>query len=218
QGELDQIAYNIIEKYGATPAFLGHPKGSKHPFPATITASVNEELVHGIPGDRVLQDGDIVSLDCGTIYKGWVSDSAFTWPVGQVTEDVQKLLEVTESSLYKAIDQCMAGNRLGDVSSSVQRYIEPLGYNVVRQYGGHGVGRKMWEEPHIPNWGDPGKGIKLRRGMVFAVEPMVMIGGPEVEVLDDHWTIVTADRQWCAHFEHTIAVTENGPDVLTKMD
>ena len=216
---LDKIAHDIITGYGATPAFLGYPPGSKYPYPATITASVNQELVHGIPSEEVhLQAGDIISLDCGTVHHGFVADSALTVPVGSVSEDVQKLLDVTEQSLYIGIDQCIAGNRFGDVSAAIQRFVEDQDLNVVREYGGHGVGRQMHEDPHIPNWGTPGRGQRLRPGMTFALEPMVMLGGPKVKTLDDHWTVVTVDGKWCAHFEHTVAVTSNGPEILTAWD
>lgn len=216
--ELDRIAYDIITGRGGEPAFLGYPPGSRHPYPATINASVNEELVHGIPGERVLREGDIISIDCGTVYQGFVSDSAFTAPVGEVSEEARALLAVTEEALYRGIEVAVPGNRFGDVSHAVQMFVEGRGYNVVREYGGHGVGRSMHEDPHIPNWGSPGRGRRLRAGMTFAIEPMVMVGSPAVEVLDDHWTVVTADRSLCAHFEHTIAVTGNGPEILTKWD
>lgn len=216
--ELDKIAADVITKHGARPAFLGHPKGDRHPFPATITASINSELVHGIPGERRLAEGDIISLDCGTIHKGFVADSAFSMGVGEISDDNQRLLEVTEVSLYRGIDVVAVGNRLGDISNAIQRYVEGHGYHVVREYGGHGVGRNMWEEPHIPNWGDAGKGLRLKSGMTFALEPMVMPGDPTTKLLNDHWTVVMADGGMCAHFEHTIAVTENGAEILTKMD
>lgn len=216
--ELDRIAYRIITRYGGTPAFLGYPPGSRYPFPATLTTSINEELVHGIPGSRELREGDILSVDCGTVYKGFVADSAVTVPVGEISPQVRRLLEVTEGALYTGIKMCVPGNRLGDISYAIQHYVESRGFNVAREYGGHGVGRAMHEDPHIPNWGSPGKGQRLRVGMTFALEPMVMVGDPSLRVLDDHWTVVTEDGQLCAHFEHTIAVTENGPEILTKMD
>lgn len=216
--ELDRIAYRVITRYGGEPAFLGYPPGSRHPFPATLTTSINEELVHGIPGPRQLREGDILSVDCGTVYKGFVADSAVTVPVGEISPLARRLLEVTEQALYVGIEKCVPGNRLGDISHAIQHYVESHGFNVAREYGGHGVGRAMHEDPHIPNWGHPGKGQPLRVGMTFALEPMVMVGDPALRVLDDHWTVVTEDGQLCAHFEHTIAVTENGPEILTKMD
>lgn len=214
--ELDQIAYGVITKYGATPAFLGYPAGSPNPFPATITVAVNEELVHGIPGDRVLHDGDIITIDCGTVYQGWVADAAYTAPVGKINAEAQRLLEVTQRALYKGIEACVADKTMGDVSYAIQSFVEGQGMNVVREYGGHGVGRSMHEEPHIPNWGKPGRGAKLRPGMIFALEPMVMLGSPRVNVLKDKWTVVAADGRLCAHFEHTVAVSENGPEILTN--
>ncbi|HEC21912.1 MAG TPA: type I methionyl aminopeptidase [Chloroflexi bacterium] len=216
--ELDRIAHEIIVRRGGKPAFLGHPAGSRHPFPATITVSINEELVHGIPGKRMIKEGDIVSIDCGTIYKGFVSDSAFTVGVGEISAEARRLLEVTEAALYKGIEACVPGNRLGDVSYAIQSHVESAGYSVVREYGGHGVGRSMWEDPHIPNWGRPGRGIRLRPGMALALEPMVFVGSPKTRVLDDHWTVVAADGSLCAHFEHTIVITPNGPEILTKLD
>jgi methionyl aminopeptidase len=216
--ELDKIAYDIITGHGAVPAFLGYPPGGNHPFPATITVAINEELVHGIPGERVLEEGDIVSIDCGTVYKGFVSDAAYTVGVGEIDSHAQRLLDVTEASLFKGIEASAVGNRIGDVSHAIQQYVEGHSMNVVREYGGHGVGRSMHESPHIPNWGSPGRGNKLRPGMTFALEPMVMLGAPATHVLDDHWTVVTSDGRLCAHFEHTIAVTENGPEILTKWE
>ncbi|MGF1505429.1 MAG: type I methionyl aminopeptidase [Chloroflexi bacterium] len=218
--ELDQIAYDIIvNKYGAVPAFLNYPPGSRHPFPATITASINEELVHGIPSKkRVLKDGDLISIDCGTIYKGYVADSAFSKGVGQLDEEASNLLRVTNESLDRAIEQALPGNRVSDISHATQKHAEKHGFNVPRQYGGHGVGKKMHEEPHIPNWGKPGKGLRLRPGMTFAIEPMLMAGTHETEVLKDHWTVVSKDRALNAHTEHTVAVTDNGPEILTLWD
>lgn len=216
--ELDKIAHDVITGHGAVPAFLDYPPGSPNPFPATITVAINEELVHGIPGSRALKEGDIVSIDCGTVYKGFVSDAAYTVGVGGIGPDAQRLLDVTRDALFVGIETAVAGNRFGDVSYAIQQFVESSGMNVVREYGGHGVGRVMHESPHIPNWGRPGRGNKLRPGMTFALEPMVMLGHPETVVLDDHWTVITADRKLCAHFEHTIAVTENGPEILTKWE
>ncbi len=217
--ELDRIAYEIITRYGATPAFLNYPPGSRNPYPSTITVCINEQLVHGIPSPEVaLREGDLVSLDCGTVYKGWVADSAFSYGVGSVSDDVKHLLAVTEKALYVGIDQCVVGNRFGDVSATIEACVEAEHYTVVREYGGHGVGRKMHEDPHIPNWGKPGRGPRLKSGMTFALEPMVMMGDPETKTLSDHWTVVSADGKLNAHFEHTIAVTENGPEILTKTE
>ncbi len=216
--QLDLIAYDTLIKRGGTPAFLGYPPGSRHPFPATLTVAVNEELVHGIPGDCVLKEGDIISIDCGTVYKGWVADAAYTAPVGRISQEAQHLLDVTKQALYKGIEACVPGKKVGDVAYAIQSFVEGHGMNVVREYGGHGVGRSMHEDPHIPNWGKAGRGIPLRPGMTFALEPMVMLGRRETRVLSDHWTVVTADGRLCAHFEHSIAVTENGPEILTKID
>jgi methionyl aminopeptidase len=216
--ELDQIAHGVITGRGGKPAFLGHPAGSDHPFPKTITVSINEQLVHGIPGKRRLEQGDIVSIDCGTIYKDFVSDSAFTIGVGEIGEEARHLLEVTEESLDLGIEAATVGHRLGDVSHTIQLHVEQAGFSVVREYGGHGVGRSMWEDPHIPNWGRAGRGIRLRAGMTFALEPMVFVGSPKTKVLGDQWTVVAADGSLCAHFEHTIVITDNGPEVLTKLD
>jgi methionyl aminopeptidase len=217
-GELDRVAAEVIAGRGGKAAFLGHPAGSDNPFPATITVSINEQLVHGIPGARRLEEGDIVSIDCGTIYKDFVSDSAFTMGVGPIEDEAQRLLDVTEESLYEGIEACTVGHRLGDVSHAIQRHVEQSGYTVVREYGGHGVGRAMWEDPHIPNWGREGRGVRLRAGMTFALEPMVFVGSPKTKVLGDKWTVVAADGSLCAHFEHTVVITENGPEVLTKLD
>jgi methionyl aminopeptidase len=216
--DLNEIAHNILLKYGATPAFLGYTPNPRQypPFPATITVAVNEELVHGIPGDRVLQEGDIITIDCGSIYGGWVADAAYTAPVGKISAEAQRLLDVTEQALYKGIEASVPDNHLGDVSFAIQSYVEGQGMNVVREYGGHGVGRSMHEDPHVPNHGQPGRGIRLKSGMTYALEPMVMLGGHKVRVLPDRWTVVTADGRWCAHFEHSIHITENGPEILTK--
>ncbi len=220
--ELDAIAARVIAEAGAKPAFLGYPPGSPHPYPATINASINHELVHGIPRpDRILQEGDIISLDCGTIYNGFVADSAWTYAIGEVSPAVRRLLEVTEQALWIGIQASQAGRDSSEVSKAIQRYVESQGYSVVREYTGHGVGRAMHEEPQIPNWWPRRasaygwRSVLLKPGMTYALEPMVNAGRPETRVLDDHWTVVTRDGSLCAHFEHTIAVTENGPIVLT---
>ncbi len=223
--ELNAIAEDVIRSHDAIPAFLGYPPGSRHPFPATITASVNEELVHGIPReDRVLQEGDIVSIDCGAVYQGFVGDSAFTAGVGKISKEAQQLLKVTEQALYAGIEVARVGKQTRDISRTIQRYVEKRGYNVVREYTGHGVGRQMHEEPQIPNWWPHGKlarrfhSVPLVAGMTFALEPMVMVGQPLTRVLPDHWTVVTRDGSLCAHFEHTIAVMANSaPLILTAL-
>ncbi|HZD10259.1 MAG TPA: type I methionyl aminopeptidase [Candidatus Binatia bacterium] len=216
--ELNFLAERILEKHGAQPVFKGYTFGNgMPPFPATITACVNEELVHGIPGSRELRDGDLLTVDCGSLYEGYIGDAALSIPVGHVSIDVKTLLQVTETALEVGIDRARAGNRVGDISAAIQEYVEAQGFNVVRGYGGHGVGRTMHEDPHIPNYGPANRGAKLRPGMTFAIEPMVLQGKKDVITLDDHWTVVAKDGKLTAHCEHTIAVTENGPEILTLL-
>lgn len=210
-GELDALAESLIRKAGGIPTFKGYGG-----FPASICASINEEVVHGIPGRRKLREGDVISIDVGVTYKGYVGDSAFTHPVGQVTPEAARLLAVTQASLEKAIEQCYPGKRLGDIGHAVQSYVEAHGFSVVRDFVGHGVGTKMHEDPQVPNYGEPGTGVLLRPGMVIAVEPMVNAGTWEVRTLRNQWTVVTVDRKYSAHFEHTIAITDDGPVVLTR--
>jgi methionyl aminopeptidase len=211
--DLDRIAYEHITKHGGTPSFKGY-----HGFPASICTSVNDEVVHGIPSKRrILEEGDIVSIDCGAIIGGWHGDAAVTVPVGHTTPEMDRLLEVTKKSLYKGIEQAVPGRHLGDVSAAIQRYVEKHGYSVVREYVGHGIGRQMHEEPQVPNWGTPGRGMLLKEGMALALEPMVNAGKADVRVLKDDWTVVTQDGEWSAHFEHTVALTGNGPEILTKL-
>jgi methionyl aminopeptidase len=197
------------------PAFLGYP--GPYPYPATLTVSINEELVHGIPGKRKLREGDIVSIDCGNIYKGFVADSAFSMGVGEISPEARKLLEVTEQALYEGIRQMRPGNRVGDISAAIQKYVEQFGYNVPREYTGHGVGREMHEAPQVPNFGRAGRGIVLRPGMTLAIEPMVLMGTYRTRVLSDQWTVVSADGALTAHFEHSIAVTDGEPYILTEL-
>ena len=211
--ELDAAAEEVIRKHGAIPTFKGVP--GAYPYPATLTVSVNDELVHGIPSQRQLKEGDIVSVDCGTTYKGFVGDSAFSMGVGEVSPAAQDLLEVTERSLYIGIEHLRTGNRVGDVGHAIEQFVEGKGYHLTRQYTGHGVGRAMWEGPQVPNYGIRGRGIPLRSGMVIALEPMVLVGTPETRVLADQWTVSSADGSLTAHFEHTVAVTEDGPQILT---
>lgn len=210
-GELDQLAETMIREAGGVPTFKGY-----HGFPASICASVNEQVVHGIPGKRKLAEGDIVAIDLGVTYKGYVGDSAYTHPVGKVSDEANRLLEVTAGSLEAAIAQCYSGKHLSDIGHAVQSFVEAQGFSVVREYVGHGIGAKMHEAPQIPNYGLPGKGPVLRPGMVLAIEPMVNVGTWEVKVEDDKWTVVTADRKYSAHFEHTVAITEDSPAILTK--
>ncbi|HZW83457.1 MAG TPA: type I methionyl aminopeptidase [Candidatus Deferrimicrobium sp.] len=209
--ELDRIAEDFIVSAGAKPAFKGY-----NGFPATICASINEEVVHGIPGLRKLESGDIISIDIGTVINGFFGDSAVTLPVGEVTSEAQRLLEVTEQSLQEGIKKAVVDNRLFDISHEVQAYVESNGLSVVRDYVGHGIGRNMHEDPQIPNFGKPGRGPRLQAGMTLAIEPMVNLGTYEVVTKQDNWTVVTRDGKLSAHFEHTIAITDKGPEILTK--
>jgi len=212
--ELDGAAEEVIRKNGGAPIFKGYP--GPYPYPATINASINSELVHGIPSPkRKLEEGDIISVDCGTLLDGFVGDSAFTVGVGEISPEAQRLLEVTEQSLYEGIDKMRPGNRVGDISFAIQRYVESQGYQVTREYTGHGVGRDMHEGPQVPNYGTPGRGMQLRPGITIALEPMVLVGSPRTSVLPDKWTVVSADGALTAHFEHSIAVTEGEPLILT---
>jgi len=211
--DLERAASRIIEQEGAISSFKGY-RG----FPAAICTSINEEIVHGIPSPkRVLKEGDIISLDVGVIYEGYHGDAAITLPVGEVDEEVRHLLEVTQGALKAGIAQSRAGKRLGDVSAAIQRHAEVNGFNVVREYTGHGIGQEMHEDPQIPNFGPRNRGPRLRPGMTFALEPMVMAGDWHTRVLSDNWTVVTADGSLSAHFEHTIAVTDGQPEILTKL-
>ena len=208
--ELDTVAAKELKRQGAKPAFLGYMG-----FPATICTSVNEQIVHGIPSDRVLKEGDLVKVDVGAVVDGLYGDSAVTLPVGQVSDEAIKLMETTKGSLDAAIAIVKAGNRLGDIGSAVQEYAESRGYGVVREYVGHGIGRKLHEEPQVPNYGIAGRGALLHAGMVIAIEPMVNIGTWRTRALEDGWTVVTADGKLSAHFEHTMAIGEDGAEILT---
>ncbi len=211
--DLDAAAAEVINKHGAKAAFLGVM--GAYPYPATITASINDELVHGIPGKRKLNEGDIISIDCGTIFEGFVGDAAFTAGVGEISIEAQKLIEVTERSLQIGIDKLRPGNRVGDVGAAIEEFVESLGYHLTREYTGHGVGHAMWEGPQVPNYGVAGRGTLLRKGMTIALEPMVLIGTQRTQILSDQWTVASQDGSLTAHFEHTIAVTDNGPQILT---
>ena len=212
--DLDAMAEQRIAKAGATPAFKGY-----HGYPATICASINEEVIHGIPsGRRILNEGDIISIDVGVSLNGYYGDSAITLPVGQVSEEAARLLRVTEESLYKAIERVRPGNRISDIGYAVQHHVEAHGFSVVREFVGHGIGQRMHEEPQVPNYGEPGRGPRLSEGMVLAIEPMVNAGKPAVKVLADNWTAVTRDGSLSAHFEHTVAVTTDGPWILTARE
>ena len=211
--DLNAAAEGVLKKHRCVSPFkgYGHP-----PFPTSITASVNRELVHGIPSKkRKLKAGDIVSIDCGTVLDGFVADSAFTAGVGEISPDVQELLDVTEGALNAAIQMMCVGNRTGDVSAAIQQYVESRGFYVTREYTGHGVGRQMHEGPQVPNYGKPGSGMPLKAGMTIAIEPMVLVGTAETRVLPDQWTVVSADGSLTAHFEHSVAVTEGEPLILT---
>ena len=210
--DLEKFVEGRLIQAGAKPAFKGY-RG----YPCCLCASVNEQIVHGIPSNRRLNEGDIVSLDLGVIIDGFYGDAALTVPVGEISESLQKLLRVTEESLQLAIDRARVGNRLGDVSSVVEEHVVSNGFSVVREFVGHGIGRQLHEEPQIPNFGHPGYGPPLKEGMVLAIEPMVNVGGPGLKILEDQWTAVTSDGAHSAHFEHMIAVTNNGPDVLTRL-
>lgn len=210
--ELDKFAEDIAEKRGAKPAFKGY-RG----YPYSLCTSVNEEVVHGMPSTRVLKEGDIIGLDFGVLYKGFFGDATITLPVGKVAENALKLMAVTEQSLYAGIEQAIEGNRLGDISAAVQQTVEAAGFSVVRDFVGHGIGRNLHEEPQIPNYGKTGRGIELKSGMVFAIEPMVNEGDYRVRVLSDGWTVATEDGKLSAHFEHSVAITDNGPAILSKL-
>jgi methionyl aminopeptidase len=221
---LDRVAETVIRDHGATPAFLGYPKQNAPDFPATITASINHELVHGIPSDsRFLKEGDLISLDVGCHFQGFVGDAAFSVGVGEIKPSVQRLLEVCEGALYAAIEKAVIPNETADIAIATQQHAEKYGYSVAREYTGHGVGRGMHEEPQIPNWWRRGgkkqqwKSVPLQVGMTFAIEPMVIAGRSDLIELDDQWTVVTKDKSLCAHFEHTIAVTDGKPIVLTVL-
>jgi methionyl aminopeptidase len=210
-GELDRLAGARTRELGAAPAFLGY-----HGYPACLCISVNDEVIHGIPSPRrVLAEGDLVGLDFGAVLGGWYADSARTLAVGAVSADAARLIAATRGALERGIAAARPDARTGDIGAAVQQHVEALGFSVVRDFVGHGVGRRLHEPPQLPNYGTPGTGMRLRPGMVLAIEPMVNAGGPEVETLDDGWTAVTADGRLSAHFEHTVAVTENGPEILT---
>jgi methionyl aminopeptidase len=209
--ELDRIGREVIESRGATSNFLGY-----HGFPAVICASPNDAIVHGIPGPTVLADGDIISIDCGAIVDGWHGDAAFTAAVGEVSEGAARLIEVTRQSMMAGIAAMVPGGRMGDVGDAVQTVVEAAGFSVVREYVGHGIGRSMHEKPEVPNYGTRGKGTKLSRGMTLALEPMVNVGEPDTFLTEDGWTVVTADHSLSAHWEHTVVLTDDGPEILTR--
>ncbi|HXF75840.1 MAG TPA: type I methionyl aminopeptidase [Methylomirabilota bacterium] len=214
--ELDALAEELTLKKKAVPAFKGYSVAGRV-YPCSLCASVNEEIVHGIPSKRALREGDIIGLDYGVIYEGYYGDSAITVGVGRVSEEAQRLMDVTREALYKGIEQLRDGKRLGDLGSVIQRTAEGAGYSVVRAFVGHGIGKRLHEEPPVPNYGDPERGLRLREGMVLAIEPMVNAGGYEVEIKEDGWTAVTKDGSLAAHFEHSVAITKNGPYILSQL-
>jgi methionyl aminopeptidase len=209
--DLDREADTFIRDHGCIPGFLGY-----YDFPNSLCVSVNDEVVHGIPGPRVVHDGDLVSLDCGLILDGWWADSGLSVPCGEASAEVHSLLTVTAEALRRGIEAARPGNQIGDIGHAVQAYVESHGFGIVRQYVGHGIGRNMHEPPQVPNYGKPGTGNTLKPGYVLAIEPMVNAGSPDVRVLDDHWTVVTVDHRLSCYFEHTVAVTDDGPKVLTR--
>lgn len=214
--ELDALAEDLTLRKKAVPAFKGYSVAGRI-FPRCLCASVNEEIVHGIPSHRALRDGDIVGLDYGVIYDGFYGDAALTVGVGKVSEEAKRLMDVTERALYTGIDQLYAGKRLGDLGFAVQQTAEGAGYSVVRAFVGHGIGKKLHEEPPVPNYGEPDRGLRLKEGMVLAIEPMFNAGGSDVEIKEDGWTAVTKDGSLAAHFEHSVAVTKDGPFILSKL-
>lgn len=211
--ELDYIAEKFIQSQGAIPSFKGY-----NGFTGSICTSVNEELVHGIPGKRVLREGDIISIDIGAYYNGYHADSAWTYPVGEIDEESKRLLKVAEQSLYRGLEEAKPGARLTNISHAIQTYVEAEGFSIVREYVGHGIGQNLHEDPQVPHYGPPGKGPRLKPGMVLCIEPMVNAGSRYVKTLSDNWTVVTVDGKRCAHFEHTVAITETGYDILTKVE
>lgn len=214
--DVNAAAEEVLHKYGVYSPFKNYP--GPYPYPASTCVSVNEELVHGIPSkSRKLKEGDIVTVDCGTVFEGFVADSAFTAGVGELSATARKLLEVTEGALYAGIEQMKANQRIGDVSAAIQQYVESRGFHVTREYTGHGVGRQMHEGPQVPNYGTAGRGLLLRPGMTIALEPMVLVKTWQTRVMPDEWTVASADGSLTAHFEHSVAVTENGPWILTRL-
>ncbi len=213
--DLNAAAEEVMRQYGVYSPFKHYP--GPYPYPASTTISLNDELVHGIPGKRKLKEGDIVSIDSGVVYEGFVGDSAFTAGVGEISPAAQRLLEVTEAALYEGIRKMVANNRVGDVSSAIQQYVESRGFAVTREYTGHGVGRQMHEGPQVPNYGVPGRGMLLRNGMTIALEPMVLAGTFRTRVMPDEWTVASDDGSLTAHFEHTVAITPDGPYILTAL-
>lgn len=215
---LDKLADEFIRDHGAKPTFLGFPNPYGGPYPASICTSVNEQVVHGIPNDVELKDGDVVSVDCGALLDGFNGDSCYTFCVGEVAPEVRQLLKVTKESLYKGIEAALPGHRLGDIGYAVQSHCEAHGYGVVREFVGHGIGKEMHEEPAVPNFGRRGNGTQLKNGMCIAIEPMITMGSPQIWLMPDKWTVVTRDKQPAAHFEHTIALHQGKVDILSSFE
>ena len=216
--QLDKLAEEFIRDHGAIPTFKGYPNHLGDPFPGSLCTSVNDVVVHGIPDSIVLKDGDIVSVDCGTFMNGYCGDSAYTFCVGEVAEDVKKLLDVTKKSLYLGIEQAVHGRRLGDIGFAIQSFVEENGFGVVREFVGHGIGKEMHEEPSVPNYGTRGRGKQLKKGMCIAIEPMITLGNKEIGMENDGWTVRTRDRKPAAHFEHTVAIGMNSADILSSFE
>jgi len=211
--DLDEHAEARTREIGAIPAFKGY-----RDFPSSLCTSINEEIVHGIPSTRALREGDIVSLDFGVLYEGYYGDAAITFPVGEITPKAKKLIQAAKEAFHKGLDQARAGNRLSDISHAIQTYVEAQGFSVIRSFVGHGIGLSLHEEPQIPNFGLPGRGPKIKPGMVFALEPMIAVGDWNVEILEDNWTAITRDKSLSAHYEHTVAITEEGAEILSELD
>ena len=211
--ELDEYAEMRVKESNAIPAFKGY-RG----YPASLCTSINEEIVHGIPSSRSLREGDIISIDFGVLYEGYYGDAAATYPVGEITPKAQKLIKAAEETFYKGMEQMKPGKRISDISSAIQSHVESQGFSVIRAFVGHGIGLSLHEEPQVPNFGLPGRGPKIKSGMVLAIEPMIAMGDWDVEILDDNWTAITRDRSLSAHYEHTVAITEKGPEILSLSD
>ena len=216
--ELDTLAEQFIRDHGAVPTFKGFPNPYGSPFPASLCTSVNGVVVHGIPNDEPLKEGDIVSVDCGALLDGFNGDSCYTFCVGEVSEEIKQLLRVTKESLYKAIDQAIVGRRIGDISYAVQSHCEQYGYGVVKEFVGHGIGREMHEDPQVPNYGRQGTGKQLKNGLCIAIEPMITLGCPEIQLMEDRWSVITRDRKPAAHFEHTIAIHHGKAEILSSFE
>ena len=216
-GELNEVAESFQRAHGVYSPFKNYDPGNGVPFPGSICTSINEEMVHGIPGKRKLKEGDIISVDCGTVYEGFVGDSAFTVGVGEISAEARKLIEVTKKALEIATSLMVPGNRSGDVGAAIEEYVERHGFRCTHTYTGHGVGREMHEAPQVPNYGTPGTGVCLREGMTIAIEPMVLVGTRHTRVLRNEWTVVSMDGSLTAHQEHTVAITANGPEILTRL-